>query len=61
MHDFVHEGHRVHFDVEAEHLDEALKLLVGAGVQSLTSQPPTLEELFLRHYGDREPESAAAS
>ena len=51
VHDFVHEGQRVHFDVEAEHLDEALKLLVGAGVQSLTSQPPTLEELFLRHYG----------
>jgi hypothetical protein len=22
-------------------------------VRSLTSQPPTLEELFLRHYGDR--------
>ena len=22
------------------------------GVRSLTSQPPTLEELFLRHYGD---------
>jgi hypothetical protein len=21
-------------------------------VRSLTSQPPTLEELFLRHYGD---------
>ena len=61
VHDFVHEGHRVRFDVEAEHLDEALKLLVTAGVQSLTSQPPTLEELFLRHYGDREPEPAAAS
>ena len=24
-----------------------------AGVRTLTSQPPTLEELFLRHYGDR--------
>ena len=50
IHDLLVEGHRVHFDVEAEHLDDALKLLVGAGVQSLTSQPPTLEELFLRHY-----------
>ena len=25
----------------------------AAGIRSLTSQPPTLEELFLRHYGDR--------
>jgi hypothetical protein len=23
-------------------------------VRSLTSQPPTLEELFLRHYDDRD-------
>ena len=27
-------------------------MLLRAGVRSLTSQPPTLEELFLRHYGD---------
>jgi ABC-2 type transport system ATP-binding protein len=30
--------------------------LSAAGIRSLTSQPPTLEELFLRHYqtdGDR--------
>jgi ABC-2 type transport system ATP-binding protein len=33
-------------------LDEALRYLTGLGVRSLTSQPPTLEELFLRHYGD---------
>ena len=30
----------------------ALQLLTRAGVRSLTSRPPTLEELFLRHYGD---------
>jgi ABC-2 type transport system ATP-binding protein len=28
-----------------------MQALGGAGLQSLTSQPPTLEELFLRHYG----------
>jgi ABC-2 type transport system ATP-binding protein len=27
-----------------------LRHLSAAGVRSLTSQPPTLEELFLRHY-----------
>ena len=29
-----------------------LELLVEFDVRSLTSSPPTLEELFLRHYGD---------
>jgi len=27
-----------------------LRQLTQVGVRSLTSQPPTLEELFLRHY-----------
>jgi ABC-2 type transport system ATP-binding protein len=27
-----------------------LRRLTDVGVRSLTSQPPTLEELFLRHY-----------
>jgi ABC-2 type transport system ATP-binding protein len=29
-----------------------MRHLAGLGIRSLTSQPPTLEELFLRHYGD---------
>ncbi|MFC5754065.1 ABC transporter ATP-binding protein, partial [Actinomadura rugatobispora] len=37
--------------------------LAGFGVRALTSNPPTLEELFMRHYGDRtgaaEPAKAA--
>lgn len=38
------------FETEPDALDAALQLLCGAGVKSLISQPPTLEELFLRHY-----------
>ncbi|MEV6349972.1 ABC transporter ATP-binding protein [Actinoplanes sp. NPDC051851] len=41
---------RVAFDVDAAGLEPALKTLVTAGVRSLVSQPPSLEELFLRHY-----------
>jgi ABC-2 type transport system ATP-binding protein len=41
---------RVHCDIDPTALDEALRRLSGAGVLSLTSRPPTLEELFLRHY-----------
>jgi ABC-2 type transport system ATP-binding protein len=46
------EDHRARFDVDTSHLDDALRHLTRFGVRSLTSQPPTLEELFLRHYGD---------
>jgi ABC-2 type transport system ATP-binding protein len=46
------DDHRVRFDVETTHLDAALRRLVEAGVRSLASNPPTLEELFLEHYED---------
>ena len=29
-----------------------MRRLAPLGVRSMTSTPPTLEELFLRHYGD---------
>ncbi|MEU4780552.1 ABC transporter ATP-binding protein [Micromonospora sp. NPDC023633] len=50
---------RTHLEVEPAHLDELLGHLVGFGVRALTSAPPTLEELFLRHYGDERPAVAA--
>ena len=52
VHDLVVEGSRVRFQVDTARIDDALRVLVPAGVRTLTSQPPTLEELFLRHYGD---------
>ncbi len=42
----------VGFDVETQHLSAALEHLLGYGVRSLVSHPPTLEELFLRQYGE---------
>jgi ABC-2 type transport system ATP-binding protein len=45
-------GRHVTFEVETDHLDEAIGRLTAAGIRALTSAPPTLEELFLRHYGD---------
>ena len=52
IHDLVVENHRARFDVDTDHLDEAMRAISELGLRSLTSQPPTLEELFLRHYGD---------
>jgi ABC-2 type transport system ATP-binding protein len=45
----VHNSH-VTFDVDTAELGTALRRLTDAGLRSLISQPPTLEELFLRHY-----------
>jgi ABC-2 type transport system ATP-binding protein len=52
VHDLRIEANRAYFDVDTPKLDGALRRLTEFGVRSLTSQPPTLEELFLRHYGD---------
>jgi ABC-2 type transport system ATP-binding protein len=55
----VHEpelhGNRVTFDVDSDHLDAAVTALAGLGVRSLAAHPPTLEELFLRQYGEEVP------
>jgi ABC-2 type transport system ATP-binding protein len=62
VHQLEVEGTRVRAQVDADRLDEVLRHLSAAGVRSLLSQPPTLEELFLRHYetgnGQPAPEEA---
>ena len=45
-------GYTARFEVEADHLGGVIEHIGQHGVVSLTSAPPTLEELFLRHYGD---------
>jgi len=51
VHDLEVEGDRVRCRVDAAGLDGLLSHLTPFGVRSLISQPPTLEDLFLRHYG----------
>jgi ABC-2 type transport system ATP-binding protein len=58
VHDLDVQGHRVRFQVETDALDEAIGTLHTIGLRTLVSQPPTLEELFLRHYGDAVEEQA---
>ena len=50
VHNLQAQDGRVRFDVDTVGLDAALRHLTDVGVRSLISQPPTLEELFLRHY-----------
>jgi ABC-2 type transport system ATP-binding protein len=40
----------LHAQVDSAGLAELIRVLGRTGVRSLVSQPPTLEELFLRHY-----------
>jgi len=52
VHDAVVKNTRAEFSVDPGELNHVLGHLVEFDVRSLTSSPPTLEELFMRHYGD---------
>ena len=43
-------GLRIRCQVDNDALTDVLRRLAKAGVGTLTCQPPTLEEIFLRHY-----------
>lgn len=51
VHDVQLTNHRVSASVEPHGLAPLMQALTAAGLRTLTSQPPSLEELFLRHYG----------
>jgi ABC-2 type transport system ATP-binding protein len=50
----VHElqvvGHRVRCQVDSDALEHVMRHLARLGIRTLASHPPTLQELFLRHY-----------
>jgi ABC-2 type transport system ATP-binding protein len=48
-----HQDGHVSFDVDTDHIDEAMDYLAPLKITSLVSHPPTLEELFLRQFGDQ--------
>ncbi|HJA04563.1 MAG TPA: ABC transporter ATP-binding protein [Candidatus Microbacterium stercoravium] len=51
--DLERDGDRMTFTVDGASLGDVLARLVPHGVRSLTATPPSLEDLFLRHYGDQ--------
>jgi ABC-2 type transport system ATP-binding protein len=59
VHDLQVDSTRVSCQVDPAALDGLLRHLTAAGVRSLVSQPPTLEEVFLRHYQPVEAEEVA--
>jgi ABC-2 type transport system ATP-binding protein len=59
--DFHFEDGTLRCLVDTAELGALLKQLDGFGIKSLISQPPTLEELFLRLYADEPSEGGASS
>jgi polyether ionophore transport system ATP-binding protein len=53
VHDAVIDGTKLRCEVDNAALTEILRHLAATGVRTLTCRPPTLEELFLRHYKDQ--------
>ena len=47
--------------VDTSALPTALAALQDAGIGTLTATPPTLEELFMRHYGDDVSDTVSAA
>jgi ABC-2 type transport system ATP-binding protein len=52
VHDLTITGRRVSFLVDASALDGVTARLSSLGLESLVCAPPSLEQLFLQHYGE---------
>jgi ABC-2 type transport system ATP-binding protein len=50
IHDLRITGRRVRVQVDADALEGLMRHLADVGIVSIASHPPTLQELFLRHY-----------
>jgi len=55
VHDVVVAGQRITASVEPGGMAPLMAALGAGGVTAMTSAPPTLEELFLRHYRKEQP------
>ncbi|MFN2486611.1 MAG: ATP-binding cassette domain-containing protein, partial [Acidimicrobiia bacterium] len=51
VHNFTSSNGKVNFEVDSDQVGNVLNHLAALGVRSLLSHPPTLEQLFMRHYG----------
>ncbi|MHD0396674.1 ABC transporter ATP-binding protein [Staphylococcus simulans] len=52
VHDVTKQGETYQFQVDTNHTNTILRYLSDFNIKKLESQPMTLEDLFLRHYGE---------
>ncbi|AYG00480.1 ABC transporter ATP-binding protein [Lactococcus allomyrinae] len=50
VHDLKIDGTKASFQADSDKVDEILSTITQYGVKKLESMPPTLEDLFMRHY-----------
>ncbi|HEU4757785.1 MAG TPA: ABC transporter ATP-binding protein [Agromyces sp.] len=60
-HDLAVDGARVRFTADSDAMPEVLASLASLRATGVTVNPPSLEELFMRHYHDELEPSAASS
>ncbi|WP_017587726.1 ABC transporter ATP-binding protein [Nocardiopsis ganjiahuensis] len=60
VHEVTVEGTRVRLQADPDALDALCSRLARAGMRDLTAGPPSLEELFLRHYAADTPAGTVA-
>lgn len=53
VYDVVQKEGKWRFSVDASAMDAVMKALAPMGIKALIAEPPTLEELFIRHYGEK--------
>lgn len=53
-------GNKAQFQIDGSQIGNVLEVLSAFDIQALTSTPPTLEELFMRHYGNGGTAAASA-
>jgi ABC-2 type transport system ATP-binding protein len=56
VHNLQVDGTRITCQVDTPYLSTVMRYLAGCDIRNLVSQPPTLEELFLRHYQTHQPQ-----
>lgn len=52
VHDVYQDGRKYRFSADSNAMTEIMRFLLPLGIKTLTVEPPSLEELFMRHYGD---------
>jgi ABC-2 type transport system ATP-binding protein len=52
VHNVSRDGYTMSFDVDPDAMADVVRAVSALGVRSLTSTPPSLEDLFLREYSD---------
>lgn len=52
IHDITRNSEKIKFSADGKHMDDVMRTLASMGIKSIIAEPPTLEELFLRHYGE---------